>query len=112
MPRPPGTTRRSRLGAVANVCVGTRLWPRAMGDIGAFVVTGSRVEDRRDNVRLWLHERMFRHSTGPKTSRAWNPGNRTTPMRRGLGFGGSSGCDVNGELDDCVAGGHTSHRFW
>jgi hypothetical protein len=104
VPRPPGTRRRSRVGAVANVCVGTRLWPRATGDIGAFVVTGSKVEDRRDNVRSWLHERTFRQSTGPKTSRAWNPGKRTTPMRRGLGFGGSSGGDVNGELADCVAG--------
>ena len=45
--------------------------------------TGSGVLLRSDRVRGWVWERMFRASKGPKASRAWKPGKRRTPMRRG-----------------------------
>lgn len=70
VPKPPGTKSRSRGGAVANVWVGTTLWPVALADVGDFVVTGSKVEDISANVTLWLQERTLMQSTGPNTSRA------------------------------------------
>lgn len=63
----------------------------ALADVGGFVVTGSKVEDISANVTLWLHERMLMQSTGPNTSRAWKPGNNTTPARRERGLPWGSG---------------------
>lgn len=83
VPRPPGTSNRSRGGACSKVCVGTTLWPIAWGDIGDFVVTGSRVGATSAMVTAWSHERALRQSMGPKASSGWKPGNKTTPIRKG-----------------------------
>jgi hypothetical protein len=63
-------------------------WPVVFGMSGAVVETGSRVVERRVRVMGSVLERTFMQSRGPKASRAWKPGKRTTPMRRGsLGEG-------------------------
>lgn len=82
-PRPPGTRRTSRGGAVAKVWVGRMDWPVVVGISGAWVETGSRVMERRARVTDSVLERTLMQSRGPKASRAWKPGKRTTPMRRG-----------------------------
>lgn len=82
-PRPPGTRRTSRGGGAAYVCVGTISWPTLPGWSGLFVVTGSRVDDRRDSVTGSVRERVLMQSKGPNASSAWKPGNRSIPMRSG-----------------------------
>lgn len=58
-------------------------WPVVLGMSGDWVEIGERVEERRDRVMGSVRERTFMTSRGPKASRAWKPGKRTTPMRRG-----------------------------
>lgn len=82
-PRPPGTRRTSRGGAVAKVWVGRMDWLVVLGRSGDWVGTGSRVVERRLRVMGSVLERTLMQSRGPKASRAWKPGKRTTPMRRG-----------------------------
>ena len=97
MPQPPGMRRTSSGGAEVRVAVGRMDWERALGREGGRVDMGVRVVERR--VRdmggvgvgdgevgegvLVDQERTLRTSRGPKTSRAWKPGKRRTPMRRG-----------------------------
>lgn len=99
VPQPPGMRRTSSGGAEARVAVGRMDWERALGREGGRVDMGVRVVERR--VRdmggvgvgdgevgegvLVDQERTLRTSRGPKTSRAWKPGKRRTPMRRGGG---------------------------
>lgn len=84
VPCPPGIRRTSSSGAVEKVCVGRMDWPIADGRRGDLVVTGSRVEERTESVILCFQERTLKASNGPKASRAWKPGKRTTPIRVGL----------------------------
>lgn len=93
VPSPPGTRRTSSGGAVSKVCVGRMFWLTASGKVGGFVFTGSRVVESRERVIFSVRERTFMQSRGPKASRAWKPGKRTTPMERGL-VGGSVLLDV------------------
>lgn len=86
VPRPPGTSKTSRGGAVAKVWVGTINWPMAEGYPGGFVVTGSRSMARTDRERFSDRERRLIQSKGPKASRASKPGNRAIPTRRDLVF--------------------------
>lgn len=58
-------------------------WPVVMGGVGDAVVTGSRVLERRLRVMGTVRERTLIMSRGPKASRAWKPGKRRTPMRKG-----------------------------
>jgi hypothetical protein len=62
---------------------------------GDCVEMGERVEERRDRVMGSVRERTFMQSRGPKASRAWKPGKRITPMRRGCFGGGLSVVLVN-----------------
>ena len=87
VPNPPGTRRTSSSGAVEKVCVGRMDWPIADGERGDLVVTGSRVEERIERLMSCVQERTLNASKGPKASRAWKPGKRTTPIR--VGFGGT-----------------------
>lgn len=91
VPKPPGTRRTSRGGALSKVCVGRMFWDTAFGKPGGLVLTGSRVVERRESVISSVLERTFRQSRGPKASRAWKPGKRMTPMWRGLWLLGGSG---------------------
>jgi hypothetical protein len=65
-------------------------WPVVLGMSGDWVEIGERVEERRDRVMGSVRERTFMTSRGPKASRAWKPGKRITPMRRGCFCGGLS----------------------
>lgn len=84
VPKPPGTRRTSRGGALSKVCVGRMFWATAFENPGGFVLTGSRVVERRESVMRSVLESTFMQSRGPKASRAWKPGKRMTPMWRGL----------------------------
>lgn len=81
--------RTSRGGEEERVAVGRMDWDRACGKLGGRVEMGERVVERRERVMGgvvdWDQERTLRTSRGPKTSRAWKPGKRRTPMRRGEG---------------------------
>lgn len=81
--------RTSRGGEEERVAVGRMDWDRACGKLGGRVEMGERVVERRERVTGGVvvgdQERTLRTSRGPKTSRAWKPGKRRTPMRRGEG---------------------------
>lgn len=102
VPQPPGMRRTSSGGAEVRVAVGRMDWERALGREGGRVDMGVRVVERRirdmggvgigdgeveevEGGVLVDQERTLRTSRGPKTSRAWKPGKRRTPMRRGGG---------------------------
>lgn len=101
MPQPPGMRRTSSGGEEVRVAVGRMDWERALGREGGRVDMGVRVVERRVRdmggvgegrvsgvLVLVDQERTLRTSRGPKTSRAWKPGKRRTPMRRRGGGGG------------------------
>lgn len=79
VPGPPGTIRTSMSsGALSKVWVGTTNWPHPSAG-RRLDGTGSMVEESIAMLRVLKRECVAKRSHGPKTSRDWKPGNRTTP---------------------------------
>lgn len=84
VPKPPGTSKTSMSSKPsAKVRVGTIDWLVVWPVMGVPVGTGSSVAASTCNDSGVLLDSRFRMSRGPKTSKAWNPGNNATAKRVG-----------------------------